>query len=194
MFPPVFTIGHSTHTLARLLALLEQHGVTAAADVRSLPYSRMNPQFDREPLRDALRKAGLAYVYLGKELGARREEAACYDGNRVDYERVADSSLFLHGLDRVQDGCAHFRIALLCAEKEPLDCHRTQLVSRRLEERGVPVIHIHADGGLETHAEALERLLDKLGLLREDIFRTREEIAAEAYRRQGRRMAYTKMV
>lgn len=162
--------------------------------MRSLPYSRMNPQFDREPLRDALRKAGLAYVYLGKELGARREEAACYDGNRVDYERVADSSLFLHGLDRVQDGCAHFRIALLCAEKEPLDCHRTQLVSRRLEERGVPVIHIHADGGLETHAEALERLLDKLGLLREDIFRTREEIAAEAYRRQGRRMAYTKMV
>lgn len=150
----------------------------------------MNPQFDRETLREALRKTGLAYVYLGKELGARREDAACYEGGRVDYERVARTTLFQDGLDRVQAGCARYRIALLCAEKEPLDCHRTLLVSRRLEERGLPVAHIHADGKLESHTEAMDRLLERLSLPREDMFRSHSGMVEEAYRRHGLRMAY----
>lgn len=187
----VFTIGHSTHPSDRFLALLRQHGVTAVCDVRSAPYSRFNPHFNSGRMKSWLPEAGIAYVFLGKELGARSEDPSCYENGKVQYERLAATSLFRQGLDRVREGIKNYSLALMCAEKEPLECHRTILVARNVAAIGLDVQHIHADGGLESHDAAMSRLVRMLDLPEGDMFRSRDEILADAYRIHGERIAYS---
>ena len=188
--PTVLTIGHSTHPLDRFVALLQAHCVTAIADVRSMPYSRFQPDFDREALAKTLGEHGIAYVFLGAELGGRSQDPTCYEEGRVQYRTVARTELFRSGLERLVEGAQIHRVALLCAEKEPLDCHRTLLVARELDARGVAVAHIHADGQLETHAAAMTRLLERYGMADRDLFRSREEQVVEACTRQEQKIAY----
>jgi uncharacterized protein (DUF488 family) len=187
---PVLSIGHSTHTPDTFLARLRMHDVEVVADVRSSPFSKFNPQFNRVVLEQFLKANGLRYVFLGRELGARSENRSCYDNGRVQFARLAQTPLFQSGLDRVLQGAARFRVALMCAEKEPLECHRTLLVAKALAERGQPVLHIHADGHLETHEAAMERLLDVTGVPKEDLFRSKEELLSEALARQEQNVAY----
>jgi uncharacterized protein (DUF488 family) len=187
---PVFTIGHSTHSGETFLSLLRQHDIGAVADVRSLPFSRFNPHFNREAMEQLLKGEGIHYVFLGRELGARSEDRSCYLNGRVQFARLAQTPLFLSGLERVIQGAARFRITLMCAEKEPLECHRTLLVTQALAGRGVPVQHIHADGHLESHNAALERLLELTGMPKEDFFHSHEELLSRALARQEEKVAY----
>ena len=186
----VLTVGHSDHSLDTFVALLQQHGVTAVADVRSVPYSRFNPQFNKEALDRSLKANRIKYVFLGRELGGRSDDRSCYENGRVRYARLAHTELFRSGIERVIRGAKEHRIALMCAEKDPLECHRTLLVARTLEERGVTVEHILAGGQLESHADAMVRLLDVVGLPHEDLFRAREDLIADALARQEERVAY----
>ena len=187
----VLTIGHSIHPIEKFLSLLEAHGVTAIADVRSAPYSRRQPQFNRDPLRRALKESGIEYVFCGQELGARPEDPLCYDENgRVRYRRLAGTPFFRSGIDFIVQASREHRIALLCAEKEPLQCHRTLLVARELVARGVAVSHIHADGHLETQVDALARLPMMLNMPDTDFFRSQEELIEEACTSQENRIAY----
>jgi uncharacterized protein (DUF488 family) len=151
----------------------------------------MNPQFNREALEEALRAQGVAYRFLGKELGARSDDPRCYEGGKVQYDRLAETDLFRQGLKRILRGVKEdFRVALMCAEKEPLECHRTILVARHLAALGVAVAHIHADGRLESRDDALSRLARLVNLPEQDMFHSREELLADAYRRQEERIAY----
>jgi uncharacterized protein (DUF488 family) len=186
----VYTVGHSTHSTEKFVELLQRHSITAIADVRSKPYSRMNSQFNRETLRDTLRAVGIAYVFLGKELGARSDDRSCYCDGRVQYDRLSQTDEFKSGLQRVQDGVKIHRIALMCAEKDPLHCHRTILVSRHLIRGGLNVQHILANGNLEAHEDAMTRLARNLKLDSDDMFRSKEELTEEAYRMQGQAIAY----
>jgi uncharacterized protein (DUF488 family) len=188
----VFTIGHSTHPEERFFDLLRRHGITALCDVRSNPFSRFNPQFDLDVLKKVLPEHGTKYLFLGRELGARSDDPACYEGGRVQYDRLARTELFQKGLARIQDGMSKgFRIALMCAEKEPLECHRTILVARHLVALGVDVQHIDENGGLESHDDALRRLAQMVDVPELDIFhRSPEELQDDAYRRQENRIAY----
>lgn len=186
----VFTIGHSTHSLEYFIALLRKHRVTALCDVRSKPYSRMNPQFNGQNLKQSLRQCGIAYVFLGQELGARSNDPSCYVGGKVQYDRLARTDLFRKGLDRLREGMKTHRLALMCAEKDPLECHRTLLVGRHLQALGLAVEHILEDGRLESHGDALSRLLRRLNLPEHDMFRSREDVIEDAYRIQGQRIAY----
>ncbi len=180
----IYTIGHSKHPIDRFLALLQQHGIDAVADVRSTPYSRFNPQFNREKLQAALKGAGIHYVFLGEELGARSKDPTCYDeSGRVSYARLAASALFRRGLERLVTGVRDHQIAVMCAEREPLECHRTILVSRELEKVGVPVTHILQDGSLESNQQAVQRLIAELKLVGSDLFRTPDELIEDAYDR-----------
>lgn len=188
--PTVYTVGHSNHPIDQFIQLLNRNGITAIADVRSNPYSRYQPQFNREELKRALRSAGIDYVFLGNELGARSPDPSCYVGGRVQYSRLAAAESFKAGLDRVVKGSQSRHIALMCAEKEPLECHRTLLVGQALHGIGVPLTHIHANGDQEPHELALMRLLDITGLPQEDMFRSRDELLAEALRIQEQRVAY----
>jgi uncharacterized protein (DUF488 family) len=187
---PVFTIGHSTHTAEAFLALLRQHNIEAVGDVRSAPFSRFNPQFNREILERCLKENGIRYAFLGRELGARTDDRSCYEDGRVHYARLARTPLFQSGLDRVQQGAWRYRIALMCSEKEPLECHRTLLVSKELAEKGQTVQHIRADGTLETHEAAMERLLDLTGIPKQDLFCSHQELLARALAKQQRNIAY----
>lgn len=186
----VYTVGHSNHSEQAFVELLRGQAVTAVADVRSSPFSRFNPQFNRESLIKALRAAGIAYVFLGAELGARSEDDTCYENGKVQYDRLAVTGLFQRGLDRVLEGARNYRVALMCAEKDPLDCHRTILVARHLVARGAQIRHILADGTVETHDEAMRRLLQALSLPEQDMFRSRDDIIEDAYSIRGQAIAY----
>lgn len=185
---PLLTIGHSTHDFPRFLALLQQHGIEIVADVRSRPFSRL-PWFSRPSLEKQLKESGIRYVFLGQELGARRDERECYIGDRVDYERIAQAPLFQKGLERLKVGVGKARIALMCAEKDPLDCHRTILVCRHAKDFA-EILHIHADGALETHEKAEARLLARYHEDAYDLFRSRIELLNDAYQRRGQEIAY----
>lgn len=187
----IATIGHSTHAIDHFLSLLTRNGIDAIADVRSSPYSRHHPQFGREALKAALKEVGVAYVFLGRELGARSDDPRHYEDGRVRYDRIAAGGPFRAGIDRVMAGAAQRRIALMCAERDPLTCHRTILVARALVERGASVRHVLADGSVETHERALDRLMGTLGIDPRDLFASPEVLRDRAYAEQEARIAYT---
>ena len=188
----VYTIGHSNHREEAFLGLLRSHGIEVVADVRSRPYSQYSPQYDREALKKSLKAAGIDYVFLGDELGARSDIPSCYVRGKVQYDRLAETAAFRNGLARVETGAAQYRVSLMCAEKEPLDCHRTILVARHLAQRGIEVRHILADGAVETQAEVLDRLMTALRLQQDQrhFFRSADEILDDAYRLQEGRIAF----
>jgi uncharacterized protein (DUF488 family) len=191
MTPIVYTVGHSNGTAERLLGLLNQHGITAVADVRSQPYSRFNPQFNREELTSTLKTAGMGYVFLGQELGARSGDPACYRDGRAQYALIARTPVFERGIERLLAGMETFRVAILCAEKEPLTCHRTILIARYLDERGIGVRHILEDGTLEEHDASLLRLLALHGMQENNLFLTKAELVALAYEKQAEQIEYS---
>jgi uncharacterized protein (DUF488 family) len=186
----IYTIGHSNHSIDKFLSLLKGCGVTALADVRSHPYSRHFPQYSQSALKHSLQHVGIAYVFLGKELGARSENPDCYRGGKVRYELLAKEPQFSEGLNRLRKGMRNHCIAILCSEKDPLNCHRAILVARSLHENGTPVEHILADGHLESHADLESRMLRTLKMVELELFRTREEILSDAYERHGENIAY----
>lgn len=186
----IYTIGHSTHELDHFLGLLKRHNVAAVADVRSQPYGRL-AHFNRENLEAALRVEGIGYVFLGRELGARREERECYVDGRAVYERVARLPLFREGLDRLAAAARERAVAVMCAEKEPLDCHRSVLICRHLRDMGFEIRHILADGGLEDHAATERRMLDAADDAPLLSHMTPEADRIEqAYEARGREIAY----
>jgi len=186
----IHTIGHSNRKLEEFLALLVEYRITAVADVRSQPYSRVNPQFNREPLAKFLAQKGIAYRFLGKELGARTADADCYVNGKVHYERLARTQLFQQGLTRIANGIQEHRIALMCAEREPLACHRSILVARYLAQRGFRVVHIIDAKITEDHDASIQRLLSNLGMDCMHMFETKDELIELAYERQGARIAF----
>jgi uncharacterized protein (DUF488 family) len=186
----VFTIGHSTHTYERFLEMLRRAGVTAVADVRTSPHSRHFPQFNRGTVEAKLQADGIAYSFLGEELGGRPKGRQYYRDGVADYERMATSVEFKRGLERVMDGAQKYRIALMCAEQAPLDCHRCLLVARALEGRGVKVHHILPDGGIVSQSEIEDQLLSMSGRDHDDLFASREERLSSAYRERARKVAY----
>lgn len=146
----VFSVGHSSHSLDAFLRLLTGNRVEVLVDVRSQPYSRFSPHFNRESLELAVRRAGIKYLFLGEELGGRPTGDEFYDDQgHVLYGRVAQSPLFLEGIKRLEDGISRYRIALMCSEEDPAGCHRHLLVGRVLADRGVTVHHIRGDGRVE---------------------------------------------
>lgn len=188
----LYTIGHSRHSFPHFLDLLKKHRISAVCDVRSTPYSRLHPHFNRELLRQELKRQDIAYVFLGKELGGRSSDSTCFDAEgRVQYDKIAQKDEFRQGLERVSDGAKTHRIALMCVEKDPLTCHRTILVCRHLRREGdLSILHILEDGQTESHEESEMRLLRLARMEQGDLFKSFQEQLEEAYDYQGRRIAY----
>lgn len=156
--PVVMSVGHSNVACEKFIDLLTTHRVEVVADVRTAPRSRYVPHFDSKPLRESLREAGIKYVFLGRELGGRPDGDEFYDEqDHVLYGRLAESELFATGIDRLLEGAAKFRVAMLCSEEDPLNCHRHLLIGRVLRARGVELQHIRGDGSVQNE-EALAQL------------------------------------
>lgn len=185
----LLTIGHSNHAAEHFLDLLQRHGVTAVADVRSHPYSRHNPQFRKRPLEAMLKDNAIAYVFLGGELGTRSANPACYVDGRVQYRRLAREPAFRRGMERILAGIQRYRVALMCAERDPERCHRTILVCRELRAFVDRIDHILADGAVESNAVLEQRLVEHHGLV-PDMLKTPQACIEEAYDRQAAKIAY----
>jgi len=165
--PRILTIGHANHPIERFLALMQGAGVSALADVRSFPVSRYAPQFNKDALAKSLEEKAITYLYCGKELGGRTHECPSTPENRRA------------GLERIVAESARHRVALMCAERDPLDCHRLML-ARALAERGVAVGHILASVEIASQRATEDRLLAREGLAGDDLF-PREARLRDAY-------------
>jgi uncharacterized protein (DUF488 family) len=188
----ILTIGHSRHPLERFLSLLAGAQVTAIADVRSSPASRFSPHFNKNALAASLAGQGIGYVFLGKELGGRPARLEMYTDGRADYEKMAASPEFRAGLAQLSETAERRRVAAMCSEADPLDCHRCLLVGRALAEAGHDVAHILASGDIASQVEIEDRLLKLEHLDGDDLLvRSRAERVAEAYRARNRKAAYT---
>lgn len=186
----IFTIGHSNHPIEHFLGLLREHGITTLADVRSTSASRFNPQYNRKALERSLADAGIAYEFLGAELGARTQDPQCFENGRVSYRRLAATETFQRGLERLLSIGREQRVAAMCAEYDPLDCHRTILVGHELARRGERIAHILRIGTLETDDAANARLVERLEVSPDDLFGG-QDLVERAYEMQAARAAWT---
>lgn len=162
-FKLVYTIGHSTHNLEYFLKLLQKHEINCLIDVRSIPASKYNPQYNKEYLNNFLKNNAIIYMHFGQEFGARHDdESVLNDEGIVDFELFRKTYLFQNGIERLDDGISKgYKIVLMCSEGNPLDCHRFGMISVYLEEIGIKVEHILKDGSINSHEELEEELLKK---------------------------------
>jgi uncharacterized protein (DUF488 family) len=184
----LLTIGHSNLPAEGFITLVQDAGVSAIADVRSVPFSRRYPWFSGPALAARLQGAGIAFLPFGDVLGGRPRDPALYCEGIADYEKMAATPQFGVGLDRIAEATGRFRVCLMCAEREPLECHRCLLVARALAERGLSLGHILVDGTIEPHAATEERLLGRAGAA-DDLFGSRATRLGQAYRARARKVA-----
>ena len=184
MIAVIKTIGHSNHPIERFVDLLKGGGVQILVDVRSTPWSRRFPQFGKDRLAQSLAAAGIEYRHEGAALGGKPRNGGSYDD-------LAARPDFTRALDRLVAAAAEAVLCLMCAEKEPLDCHRTVLVSRHLAVRGVTIEHLLAGGGSRPHAEVEDTLLARVEHGGPDLFTSGDDRAtrlARAYDHRERPM------
>ena len=159
--PGLFSIGHSNMQMEEFVDLLGSHQIAVLADVRSAPYSSYSPWFGKRDLKGRLTKAGIRYVFMGKELGGRPEGEEYYYQHRsekrvrydVRYDKVAETQLFQDGLEELWKMAGSARTAMMCSEEEPGECHRYKLITWQLYEQSRQVTHILRDGSLLRTAE-----------------------------------------
>lgn len=160
----VFTVGHSNLDMSDLLGVLLRHEIKMVCDVRSRPGSFRFPQFNREPLMERLASAKIIYQFFGDQFGGRPLDSRYYrpDG-LVDYAARRKAPDFEEGLDRLMGFARSKRVVLMCAEEDPLQCHRFLLIGPALAQRGVQPVHLRRDGAMESHGDAEDRLLQLHG-------------------------------
>lgn len=194
---PIFTIGHSTQAIEWFTGLLVKHRIQFVLDVRSTPYSRRVPQFNRPELRNQLSVKGVVYAHMSREFGARRSDRQLLDKEgKVDFDLVRTTEAFRAGIKRLKHGVNKgYRIALMCAEADPFQCHRFSMISYQLVREGLSVKHILQDGRLIDNSALEERLWLKYGRhLQKDMFSPISESLSpidQAYRLHARDVAYT---
>src|SRR5712692_9847935 len=192
----LYTIGHSSLEIETLASLLRPHRVEAVADVRSRPFSARHPQFSQPGFEALLRELGIGYLFLGEELGGRPEDPAAYAGGRVDYLLRRKSQAFRGGLERLVMELDQRTLAMMCAEEDPLECHRFLMNCAELREWGIAARHIRKSGRVEEQEEAEDRLLVELGwsaVSSGALFFTPADRAAAfegAYRKQASEFAF----
>jgi len=187
----VYTIGYSTHSPRRFTNLLKQYEITTVCDVRSSPYSRYNPRFTKDTLMRDLNSHGIKYLFLGRELGHRSTDPACCRNGRIQYDLLARTDIFKTGMTRLWKHIHAERVALMCAEKDPVTCHRMILICRQLRHQPVTISHILDDGSLETQQDAENRLMKLMKIPQQSLFDTTEDLIQLAYDKQARRIACT---
>jgi len=186
----IYTIGYSSFEIDSFIETLKKHKINAVVDVRSSPYSQYKSEFNREHLKESLKKNHISYVFLGEECGARVSDNSCYINGKVDYSLVAKTNLFKTGIQRLLNGAEKYSLALMCAEKDPITCHRTILVCRNILGEGVSIRHILENGDIEFHKDSEQRLLKIFKLNHPDLFRSEQQRLDDAYTRQGEKIAY----
>ena len=191
----IFTVGHSNLEAGDFLSLLARAGIEIVADVRSLPQSSRFPQFSQAALENLLRGENIAYKFFGEELGGRPDDPTAYfDDGRVNYTARRRSFAFQSGLECLLKLAQDKTVALLCADEDPLDCHRFLMISPELVAAGSPPVHLRKDGSQESQEAAENRLLEAhgfAGVAANTLFpEARAEALEKAYGLQAVRAAF----
>ena len=196
----IYTIGHSNYTIERLIDMLKHYNINCVVDIRGTPYSKYNIQFDKETIRYTLSKAGFIYIYMAKELAAKRINKESYNEEGYsDFEKVIKEKEFLEGIERLKNGCNKgYNIVLLGAMQEPIRCHRSILVGKALRKCGFNVKHILDDYSTASQEDIEQMLLDKYFSNREQMTiddlignsLSREEMIEEGYRMANKEIGY----
>lgn len=195
----LFTIGHSQYSIDYFIGLLNKYGIDYLLDVRSTPYSKYAEQYNKENISRELKSANIKYSFLGKYFGARPQNTELYaDEGYLDFERVRGSQDFNKGIENVILGLNQgHKIALMCTEKEPIDCHRAILVARAFEIQMIYAKHILSNGKILTQQQLDEQLLQKyfpdrrqLSLFTYERQISEEEYLAEAYKKRNMEIGY----
>lgn len=190
MYNTIFTIGHSNHDTVSFINLLVVNKIELVIDVRSTPFSKMYPHFNTNSIEASLKHNSIKYLFFGDSIGGRSRNSEDYFKGQVVYSRLAARGDYQATIRRVLDDSAKFQIAIMCSEKEPLDCHRTLLVSQSLSDLGAQIAHIHADGKIELQADVLNRLLRHYNLDAPDLFGAETDRLQEAISKQEKKIAY----
>lgn len=183
----IFSIGHSVLPIDGFTGLLKDAQINSIVDVRSSPFSRYHPHFNRDNLRSHLARNHISYTFLGSELGGRPADPTLYNGNTADYEMMARTDNFASGIGQVVEASKTQTVALMCTEKNPMDCHRCLLVARQLAAEGLEAVHILSDGRQETQVDIENRLMEGVEA---DLLETSEETLARAYRKRSMKIAF----
>ncbi len=187
----IYTIGHSNLTYEEFIKLLKKYAINVIIDVRSQPFSRRFPQFNKHELDNLLEKSGICYSYRGDKLGGRPKNPSFYEKQRVSYERLGRDKEFNEAIDDLIKLASSKIIALMCSEKDPMDCHRALLIGRILKNKNVLVQHILANGKVESQDDLEKRMLgEESGQMLLVAPGNREEMLDEAYRRQAEKVAF----
>ncbi|HEX8059938.1 MAG TPA: DUF488 domain-containing protein [Cyclobacteriaceae bacterium] len=190
------TVGHSTHEINYFIGLLTAYNINCVVDVRTLAASKFNPQYNKSALSASLRDSKITYMHMADEFGARHTDPALLTNGRVDFDKVRRSESFKRGVERIRHGTNKgFRIALMCAEADPLVCHRFSLISVALKDE-FEIVHILKDKSsitqLDLEGEMLKKFKKKL--LTSDLFQsahTYDERLKAAYRLQNDEIGYS---
>ena len=196
----IYTIGHSNYTMERLIDMLEYYNINCVVDIRGTPYSKYNIQFDKETIRYTLTNAGFVYIYMGKELAAKRIRNNYYNNEGYsNFEEVIKEEEFKRGVERLKNGCEKgYKIILLGAMQDPIRCHRSILVGRELVKNDFDVKHILDDYSIVTQDDIEEMLLNKYFSNRNQITiedltgnsLNNEEMINEGYKLANREIGY----
>lgn len=189
----IFTVGYSGLEVDGFVRLLSTNGIDVVCDVRSTPYSHYKPDFSRGPLRKHLNAANIKYAFFGDQLGARPKDRSCYVSGQATYDRIAQTGFFTEGLDRLRLGAQKLNLALVCSEKDPIECHRAVLVCYNLPDLRENISHIHTDGRIENQATFEQRLVQFHGLTPPPLLQRPgdwDTAVVEAYRKQAAGIAY----
>ena len=188
----IYTIGHSTREAEEFVKILYHYRITLVADVRSKPFSKYCPQFNKDIIQQKLIHSGIEYLFLGKELGARPEYKDYYVNNKVSFDKLKSSTSFKKGISRLIEEAKNKDIAIMCSEKEPVNCHRSILVSRVLEEEGIEVKHIINKTEILDRVDFEEKLLEKFKIQKTlfDTESSRKTNINEAYKKQEQIISY----
>jgi uncharacterized protein (DUF488 family) len=156
---PLFTIGYGARTLDEFIATLKANRIEYLVDVRTAPYSKFKPEFSKDLLQHHVERAGIRYLFMGDALGGQPKDPACHTDGKVDYDKVRAQPWFQQGIVRLRKAVElGRRVALMCSEGRPEQCHRSKMIGEALAAAGIPVRHIDEDGGLLTQAEVIHRL------------------------------------
>jgi uncharacterized protein (DUF488 family) len=187
----LFTIGYSKHTLDSFLDAIQKNRINAVVDVRSTPYSRFKPEFNKDSINKYLKSKNINYVFLGNECGARFDDPTCYQNGKADYRAISKHRKFQEGLNRIKTGIKKYTVALMCAERDPINCHRMILICRNLKDSPINIYHILDNDKVETQFEIEKRLLKLFKFDQTELFRTEQEQLDQAYDNQSERIAFT---
>jgi len=182
----IFTIGYAAFEINAFISILKRYNITAVADVRSSPYSKFKPGYNKENLARTLKVSSIQYVFLDESLGARFEDRSVYKNGAVDFELVSKLDSFRQGIDRLIEGAKKYTIALMCAEQDPIKCHRSILVAKNLVDN-FNIFHIHDDTYIESHIQLEHRLEKCFGYDQGVLF---GDTLQMAYEEQVKKIAY----